>query len=151
MAVFRDKRGRDWHVDINVSSLRRVRDGGLGIDLLDITDETKRVAERLGDSPELFVGVLYEICRPEIETRGIAAEEFGESIDANALDAAVEALLESLASFIPRHRGRVMAQAAVQVVRLENLGLMNQLNQALAERGLSSFVLPESSASIPQT
>lgn len=144
MAVFRDKTGRDWHVDINVSSLRRIRDGGLGVDLLDITDERKRVAARLMEDPLLLVGVLYEICRPEISIRNVTATEFGESFDGDAIDSAVDALLESLANFIPRHRGRVMAQAAVQAMKLEKLGLKTEIDKALMERGLSSFASQES-------
>jgi hypothetical protein len=150
MAVYQDRTGREWHVDINVASLRRVRDSELSVDLLDITDESKGLAARLFDDPVLLVGVLFEVCRPEAERLGTTPTEFGEAFDGEAIDKATTALLESLANFIPRHRGRAMAQAAVQgMTLLDNLDLVNGLDEALTERGLQSFSLQESSESTP--
>lgn len=143
MAVFRDKHDRDWHVDIDVHSLRRVKTGGLGVDLLDITDESKNLAKRLFDEPELLVGVLYEVCRPEIETRGITAHEFGEAFNGEAIDSATSVLNESLVDFIPSHRGRAVAQAAVHGMTLvDKLGL-NNLDEERERRGLQSITVPE--------
>jgi hypothetical protein len=144
MGVFRDKTGVEWHVDVTVSSLRRVRDGGLGVDLLDISDQEKGVATQLVDDPILLVGVLYEICRPEVASRGLTATQFGELFDGSAIDGAVDALLESLTGFIPRHRGRVMAEARVHYTRMENLGLITEIRRELQAHGLSSFASQES-------
>jgi hypothetical protein len=140
MGVFKDRTGRDWHVDINVSALRRIRTSGLNVDLLDVTDSSKDLVQRLLDDPVLLVGVLYEVCRPEIEQRGVTAEEFGEALsDGGVIDAATTVLLESLANFIPSHRGRAMAQAAVQAMTLvDNLGLLGTVEELLARYGSPS-------------
>jgi len=151
MAVFQDKSQRDWRVDVNVLSLKRVRDSELGIDLLDITDESKRLAVRLFDDPVLLVGTLFELCRPEAERRGVSPTEFGESFDGEAIDNATTALLGSLANFIPSHRGRAMAQVAVQSMPMmpQNLDLANEIDKALREHGLQSFSSQALSESIP--
>lgn len=151
MAVFRDRTARGWHVDVTVSSLRRLRSSGLDVDLLDATDESKELVQRLLDDPVLLVAVLYELCRPEIEQRGLTADEFGEALsDGAAIDAATTALLESLANFIPSHRGRAMAQAAVSAMALmENLGLDEAVRQVLGQHGLPSTDWPASSESTP--
>lgn len=151
MAVFKDVAGRTWHADVTVGSLRRVRDSGLGVDLLDVTDQDKDVVAKLLDDPVLLVGVLYEVCRPEIEGRSLSAEQFGEALsDGAVIDAAMTALLESLANFIPRHRGRAMATMAVQAMALvDDLGLTETISEALEQRGLQSITSPESSAATP--
>jgi len=151
MAVFKDRDGRDWHADVTIASVRRVRDSGIGVDLLDVTDQTKNVVERLLDDPVLLVAVLHEVCRPEIEQRGVTADGFGEALsDGEVIDAATTALLDSLAHFIPSHRGRAMATAAVQAMRLtDDLGLTETISEALEQRGLQFITSPESSDATP--
>ncbi len=153
MSVFKDTAGRTWHADVTVGSLRRVRDSGLGVDLLDVTDQDKNVVAKLLDDPVLLVGVLYEVCRPEIEGRGLSAEQFGEALsDGAVIDAATTALLESLANFIPRHRGRAMATMAVQAMALvDDLGLVETVKEVLVTHGEPFTVSPESSAATPAT
>lgn len=146
MGVFNDRDGRDWHVDVTVSALRRVRDSGLGIDLLDVTDPTKDTVQRLLDDTVLLVGVLYEVCRPEVERRGLTAVQFGEALsDGAVIDAAIMALLEPLANFIPSHRGRAMAVEMVRALKTaDNLGLNEVADMALAKLGEKFSAAPES-------
>lgn len=147
MAVFKDRTGVDWHVDITVSALHRTRTGELKLDLLD-RDSFDRL-----DDPEVLVGVLYEICRPEVEQRGVTAEQFGTMLSSGeTFNAATKALLESFANFTPNHRSRVMGTAAVQAMTLmDNLGLVETVEQLLATHGLPSTGSPESSAVTPAT
>lgn len=147
MGVFKDRTGRDWHVDVNVSALHRARTGELKLDLLD-HDSFSRL-----DDPEILVGVLYEICRPEIERRGVTAEQFSEALSAgDVFNAATMALLESLANFDPNHRRRAMGTAAVQAMTLmDNLGLVATVEQLLATHGPSSTDSPASSVATQAT
>lgn len=97
MATFRDGAGRQWAVEANGDTLRRVRDR-LGVNL------GKQPAEGLmpllGDTLGL-VDVLYVLCQPQAEAAGVSDEEFGRAAGGPVLADARDALVAAMAEFYP--------------------------------------------------
>ena len=99
MRSFRDAEGREWHLTVDVNAAKRVRSLA-GVDLLDITGG---LFDKLSD-PITLCDVLYSICKPEADKRGVTDEEFGRGLLGDPIDSATEALLEELVDFFPSRR-----------------------------------------------
>lgn len=158
MHTFTDNCGRTWTVTVNVEAVKRVR-GLLNVDLLEVLDG--KLLERLAADPILLCDLVYCLCKPEADAKGVSDEEFGRAMAGDAIDGATVALMEELVDFFPRERRRLLAKAlaklrmleskAVDVAmqKLESPALEREMDEALARLTDSSGSLPESSASIP--
>ena len=107
---FKDNRGRLWNLKADRSAMARVFIGN-GIDLTG----GQPVWDRLAADMELVVRVLWSICEPEADQRGITPEDFGRSlysVDGRTIGGAVSAMLCSFADNYPR-RERMILQRAV--------------------------------------
>lgn len=104
MKTFTDNAGRDWVIEINVASLKRVK-GLTGTDLiaLAVSMDTS-VAERLASDPILLCDVLYAVCKPQADERSVSDEEFGRAMAGDAIESATVALLEDIVGFCPSPR-----------------------------------------------
>jgi len=110
MKPFTDKEGREWPVVVNVGAVKRVRDA-LGVDLLDVAKGDLLV--HLADDPVLLVNVLYVLCRPEADARGVSDEDFGRAMVGGVLDEAASALMKELLDFFPSaQRARALGKLA---------------------------------------
>lgn len=157
MKKFLDAEGRPWSVAVNVNTLKRVREMA-DVNLLDVVDG--RLTERLAADPELLVNVLWAAVEPAARaaTPPVTAEQFGEAMAGDALDAATAALLEDLADFFPKGKREalravlakanlVQARAAeVALARINDLDVDRLLEQMSGGSVTSS---PASSASTP--
>lgn len=94
--TFTDTAGRVWSLSIGTDTIKRVRQL-LSVDLMEFV-EGSLMGKLMGDVV-LFVDVLYAICRPEAEARGVTDEQFGQAMSGDVLMQAEEALAESLFSF----------------------------------------------------
>jgi len=163
MRTFKDNAGRQWSVEINVASLKRVR-GLTGTDLMQVIEGT--LIEKLIRDPVLLCDVVYAICKPEADTRTppVSDEEFGKAMAGDAIEAATTAVLEELVSFCPSPRDRanlgrvlqattkVMERARDLVQKKLDSGELDRLaDRLLATAGGSSGSAPESSASTPDS
>ena len=101
MKTFTDNAGRTWTVVVNVDAIKRVR-GLLSVDLLSIVEGT--LIDRLIRDPVLLCDIVYAVCKPEADARGISDEEFGRSMAGDAIEHATTALLEELVDFFPSPR-----------------------------------------------
>lgn len=162
MPTFTDTRDRCWTVEINVSAVKRVK-SLTGVDLLDVA-EGGMLAE-LATDPVRLCDVLYALCRPEAEARGVSDEAFGEGLAGDAIERATGALLGALIGFFPNPRDRGILQTALAKVEaakdvartrveaeLESGRIERQVEAKLAELGLPgprSTSSPASSGSIP--
>ncbi|MBZ0172448.1 MAG: hypothetical protein K8E66_08720 [Phycisphaerales bacterium] len=159
MKVFKDNAGREWTVEINVASLKRVK-SLTGVDLLGVLDGT--LIERLIRDPVLLCDAVYAICKPQADERSVSDEDFGRAMAGDAIEHATEALLEELVSFCPSPRDRanlgrvlkatreVMHKARTIVeARLDSGELERAAEAALSTLGNSSGSAPASPASIP--
>ncbi len=163
MRTFKDNAGRQWSVEINVASLKRVR-GLTGTDLMQVIEGT--LIEKLIRDPVLLCDVVYAICKPEADARTppVSDEEFGKAMAGDAIEAATTAVLEELVSFCPSPRDRanlgrvlqattkVMERARDLVEKKLDSGELDRLaDRLLATAGGSSGSALESSASTPDS
>lgn len=104
-AVWTDEAGNVWSTRITVNTIRRVRER-LSINLLAIFEGD--LLSRIADDPELLVNVIYVVCEPTAEERGISDEAFGELLVGDTIEQAASALIEGLCGFFPRGRREVL-------------------------------------------
>jgi hypothetical protein len=117
MKTFTDSQGRTWSLVINVSAVKRVRDV-LGVDLLDVANGD--LLSRLADDPCLLVDVLFALCKPEADAKGVTDEDFGRAMVGGVLDEAASALLKELLDFFPSaQRARALGRMARKIVEQE--------------------------------
>ncbi len=159
MKTFNDNAGRTWTIAINVDAVKRVR-SLLSVDLLEIVEG--KLIEQLIRDPVLLCDVVYAVCKPEADAKGVSDEEFGRAMAGDAIEHATKALLEDLVGFSPSPRDRANLQRVLQTTwnvmdrardlvekRLESGELEKVVERALANAGSSSGAAPESSASTP--
>ncbi len=159
MKTFNDNAGRTWTIAVNVDAIKRVR-SLLEVDLLEIVEGT--LIEKLIRDPVLLCDVVYAVCKPEADAKGVSDEDFGRAMAGDAIEHATKALLEDLVGFSPSPRDRANLQRVLATTwnvmdrardlvekRLESGELEKVVEQALATAGSSSGAAPESSASTP--
>ncbi len=144
MYAFTDNAGHSWPIDLNVTSLKRVR-MLCEVDLMEVVDG--RLLERLVTDPILLCDVLYAVCKEQADEREVTDEQFGRCMAGDAIDQATKALLEALVDFFPQRKRGVLARAvaklrqfearalAVAEERLENPKLNELMEKALKEAG----------------
>lgn len=160
MKTFRDNKGREWLIAVNVTAIKRVR-GLVNINLLDVLEHKADLLRRLVSNIELVCDVLYALCKPEADSKGVTDVDFGEALAGDAIDQATTVLLDELADFFPSpndranlkrlieatHQAAARAQELVEVQMRERLPL---IIDSVLENVKSSFgSLPGSAASTP--
>jgi len=110
MHSFRDRLDRQWNLEINVGSIKRVK-GLIGVDLLAVFADKMKLVHDLLNDPMLLVDTIYALCEPQAKALGITDIEFGEGFCGDSLEAATESLLEELADFFrsPQQRQTLRA------------------------------------------
>jgi len=116
MKTFQDNAGRTWTVAVHVDALKRVR-SLLDVNLLGVVEGN--LLERLIADPVLLCDVVYVLCKPEADARGITDEEFGRAMAGDAIEHATTALLEELVDFFPLARRRLLQKALGKLKELE--------------------------------
>lgn len=128
MKTFKDTEDREWTIEVNVTSLRRVRD----LTTCDIlgTDDGDDIFMRLAQDPFLLCDVLYALCKPQADARTVVVEipqsddetnvdctpqtterpftdeDFGRAMAGDAIANATDAFLEEFVNFCPSARKR---------------------------------------------
>jgi len=160
MKIFKDTQGREWEIAVNVATIKRVR-SLLDVDLMSLVDEQSNLIQRLQTDPVLLVDVVYVLCKPQADQRGVTDEQFGESMASDALDDATSALFRELADFFPKGRRALMQKMVDKIekfqkraieyadARLESGELDRQFEQLLQTHGGSSGDAQESLDSTP--
>lgn len=112
MKSFVDKNARAWSIVVNIATVKRVRalcNVNL-LELITVDDSGKTdssVLDKLSEDPVLLVDVLYAVCKPEADKLGISDEQFGESLDGDAIEKATENLLDEIVDFFPEAKRKV--------------------------------------------
>ena len=156
MKTFTDNAGRDWVIEINVASLKRIK-GLTGTDLIGLAvSMDTSVAEKLASDPILLCDVLFAACKPQADERNISDEDFGRAMAGDAIESATVALLEDIVGFCPSPRdraalGRVLS--AMRDARNKARDLVDQNLDRMIEGGEIDRVIEEAmhSASTPAT
>ena len=97
MSKFKDAEGREWHLRLNHSLLRRIRDAG-GYDLHSM-DGQSTALQKMADDPLDFIATLYQIVEDQAERRSVTVEAFGEGFTDETVELAAKALVEAIANF----------------------------------------------------
>ncbi len=135
---FTDRAGRSWNIDVSADTIRRVK-RHLDVQLLDAVDPDSDLCASLGTDAALLVDVLYVVCMPDCERRGVSDEDFGRALAGDAMEEAAEALLRACADFFSNPRRQA-------VHRLLDRG--NQIRQTLTAAGLETANHPAFDAAL---
>jgi hypothetical protein len=102
MRSFKDSEGLDWKIALNGWQLKKLKEQ-LDFDARDPESILKASAD-----PCLLVNVLYVLCESQATERGISDQQFGESMDADAIENATEAYLQETTDFFPLRQRQAM-------------------------------------------
>ena len=110
MKQFTDTTGETWSVEITAGTIKRVLDL-LKVDLGKPLEGEPPTLVRIDTDLMFLVDLLYVVCRPEAEKRGVKDVEFADRLGREAIGAAHNALLEDLADFFQSTGRRDVAEA----------------------------------------
>ena len=149
MKSFTDNTGRTWTLSVTVGTIKRVR-ALCNVDLAGV------ISIESGAQPK--VDVLYAVCKPEADAKGVSDEEFGQAMSGDAIEMATTALLDEVIDFFPETKRKVFRKILDATRRFENRGkkalqtllddpaLDGKIDAALEQLTTSSGTLPESQA-----
>ena len=120
MQTFIDRRSRVWIVDIDNTTLRRVK-ALTDVRLLDAIDGD--LVTRLSSDPLLLGDVLFAICKPQADQQVVDDESFAEGLAGDSIDEACKALVDALVAYFPESRRRLLRKAADKQKMIETRGL----------------------------
>ncbi len=143
MRTFHDAAGRPWDVAVNVTTIDRVK-SSLGIDLIAlIEDGCKPLSNLLKPPHRDLVGVLYCLCKRQIDKLGISAEEFGEGFCGEPIGVAADCFVQELINFFHESKVRESLTKLIQKSKAINNLVMEQAtseaNQALDKADLTAM------------
>jgi hypothetical protein len=120
MKTFTDAAGREWKLTIDVNAMRRVRDA-IKVDLMEVV--TGDLTDRLAADPVLLVDVLFVLVKAQADAASpkVSDEEFGKTVIGDVIDQATSALLEELADFFPKARGKMLRMAIAKGKELQTM------------------------------
>ena len=102
MQKFKDVNGREWSIELNISTIRKLRKATAsveGFEDFDILDYAG-VLTRMND-PIFAADLLFLVCRDQLDAAGIDDETFGRSLQGRALFDGVTAFLAEYVDFFP--------------------------------------------------
>lgn len=130
MKTFTDRQGRSWTIEINYTSLRRVK-SATGVDLTRLVDPKSDVMGQLTGDPFVLFDCLVAILQPQLDDKGITAEQFGESLDEESADKAAVALIEAAIDFFQEGKRMLLKRAFAKVTTAAQRRQTASLDQAL--------------------
>lgn len=172
MKSFKDSEAREWHISINVATLKRVR-GAFPNDEIDLAQLDPKLLQRLHAESILLVDVVYVLCRGQAEKRNVTDEQFGAAMAGTSIGAARQALLTELLDFFrgnQQHEVQILEALLDKANQIADAALTVALDginkvdaQAMADKlaksepppaepstsGSSSTAAPESAESTP--
>ncbi len=116
MQKFVDRKSNVWVVEIDTSTIRRVK-AVTGVNLLECVEGD--LIERLSSDVLLLVDVLYAIIQPQADQQQITDEQFGEGLAGDVITDATTALLEAMVAFFPEPRRRLLKSAAAKYAAVQ--------------------------------
>ena len=146
MKSFTDNTGRTWTLVVNVATIKRVR-ALCGVDLNSIVEvedgkPAAKLLERLSGDPVLLVDVLYAVCRPECEQKGVSDEDFGAAMAGDAVEQATDALLDEIVDFFPAAKRKAF-QRILSASRRFGEAARRRLEETLADGRFEDALVSE--------
>lgn len=155
MTAITDNNGQTWTLSMNVNTLRRVK-SLCGVNLTEIVtiepgkQPNTALLEQLASDPILLVDVLYAVVKPEADAKGITDEAFGAAMVGDAIEQAVNALLDEVINFFPSPKRKVLTrliQAGRRFAKKQEEALTELLESPTLDEAIES-ALTESSDSV---
>ena len=115
MRTFKDKKSKEWSVEITVGVIKRVNDL-LQVNLLDVVGGN--LLKELASDPIMLVNVLYVVVKPQADAAGVTDEQFGELLVGDSVEEATDALLNGLADFFPKLQREILLKALAKIKSL---------------------------------
>lgn len=134
--TFTDTAGRDWLVSLNIATVKRVRDM-LDVDLL---SGDQQVFATLATDPVMLCDVIYVVCKPQADDRGISDEQFGQAMSGDSLGNATDALLGALADFSPSLQKRALMRQMMAKVEAVESRLLDEAKTQLEDGTLDKLI-----------
>ena len=126
MRLFKDTRGREWRVEINVTQVKRVR-ALAGVDIFSVGDDfLVRFGGLLQDVVQL-VDILFVLVMDQAKEAAVTDEDFGRALAGDVLHHATDAFAQELIDFFRDVETR-------QVLR-EYLARYRELGKAAMDAG----------------
>lgn len=113
MNCFNDKTGKQWTLDLNVGTARRVK-AECGVDLVNVLTVSEEggidttILQKLSDDAYLLVGVLFSLCRQQVEKEGLDENGFAERFDSETIVNAVDSLIQEIINFSPPAKRKML-------------------------------------------
>jgi hypothetical protein len=124
MATFRDGNGREWHINVTVADVKRVKEQtGLLLTSL-IENQLTPLAQLLAD-PVALVDTVWVLVEPQAKAAGLTDEQFGQSLSGDSLEQMAAAFMEALTDFFPKRQSDLLKTLLTK---------QRQLQDALADR-----------------
>lgn len=157
MRKFKDRNGREWEVDLNMTSAKAVKDA-TGVNVFKLAEDGLAGLKALGADVEALVNCVWVLCRAQAEKAGLTAVDFGEALAGQSIADAGEAFAGAFIDFFP-NRGlsaglqkiEAKAKAAMEILQRDVDAKLDAITpESLAESLKSGHgPPPESSASTP--
>lgn len=133
MKTFRDALGREWEIELNIGTARRIRarvkeNEALDVDFLDCAGVLTRLTDVF-----FAADLLYEVCRDEAQSRGVDAAAFGAALKGPFLFDAITALTAEYLDFFPDPTTVEKMRAVVDKIRAANEKLCDAICGATAK------------------
>jgi hypothetical protein len=137
MKAFNDTKNRRWDLSLSINTVKRVRNL-TDVDLLSILDKPELLSD-LASDPVRMVDVFYVIIKPQADALNVNDEQFGESLDGEAIEKATECFLEALVDFFPGAR-RATLKRVLDRANQFHRNAEAQLTAALADGSIDKAI-----------
>lgn len=115
MRTFLDAQGREWRIELNIASLRKLRARAAAVETLKNVDLLDYAGVLLSLSDPFFAAdLLFETVREDADERGISAEDFGASLRGVFLFDAIAEWTAEYLDFFPEPTAKEKAQKLVE-------------------------------------
>lgn len=166
MNTFKDAKGREWKVEINVGTLKRMRtlakfslDDVMPKELATkekALDAASGYAEFLNDDVR-FSEVLYAILKPDLDAANVTQEQFDEGLSGEANQRAIAAFHGAFTDFSQNPRKTLLRGMKIGIKRMESkLATLDAMTDAEMEAMIdaaekeSSKTLKASAGGMPE-
>lgn len=134
MTTFKDKNSREWLIEIDYPTIKRVK-LKTGFNLLSILDADK--AEAIDQLKMLEI--LFSICEPQAGKESVNEDQFIAMLNTDSVMDATSAIMEGLANFSPS-RLRPSIHKAIQKQEAVQAALLIEANKKMDEKSVESIV-----------
>ena len=144
MQKFVDRHGRVWIVDIDNTTLRRVKTLS-DVRLLDAVDGD--LIPQMTQDFLLLGEVLFAACKPQADKDSVNQEAFESGLSGDCLTEARNSLVEALLDFLPEDQRRLLAKAVTHQREVTARG-MEMLHRKLDDPTLADKMVAELEANL---